>query len=105
MPGKDRQPGHLTELLQSPKLVVDECPKRSNVDQIEAPLAGFVHYGGDQRQESRLRLSARCRCRDNQISVILQQSSDRTLLNLPQALPTPSPNPASDGFCEPVEAG
>ena len=58
MPRINRQLRSFAQILQAFELVVDERPEGTDVDEIETARAGIIQNRGDQRQESRLGLSA-----------------------------------------------
>ena len=103
MPRMDRQLCRGAQFLQTLELVVDQGTKGTHVDQIETTFVRMFKDMRNEREECGLGLAASGRRRDDDVSIVIENGRDRTFLNVAQALPTFTPDPATDRLREPRE--
>ena len=105
MPWVDWQFSLGTKVFEPLKLIIDQRPQWPYVNEIKSTGTWMFQNRRNQRQERCLRLSAR-RCGGNdQIVVSIQQYRNRLLLNVVQARPSLTPDPAANGVCQKVKRG
>ena len=106
MPRMDRQVSRVAQFLETLELVVDQCTKGTHIDEVESASTRLVRMFEDvrdKREECRLGLAAGRGRSNDDVSIIVKDDGNRTLLYVAQASPTPSPDPAADGLGEPIK--